>query len=57
LTGIITRGKHSTQKWKRAQVLLRADEGYTDEEMAERAGIHRRGVEGIRQQFVEEGLK
>jgi hypothetical protein len=31
LTAIINRGKHSAQKRKRAQALLLAGQGYTDE--------------------------
>jgi hypothetical protein len=54
LTAIINRGKHSAQKRKWAQALLLADKGYTDEVIAERVGMHRRGIEGIRQWFVEE---
>jgi transposase len=53
LTAIINRDKHSAQKRKRAQALLLANKGYTDEVIAERVGMHRRGIEGIRQRFVE----
>jgi hypothetical protein len=37
--------------------LILADQGYTDEVIAERVGMHRRGVEGIRERFVEEGCE
>ncbi|MDR1904281.1 MAG: hypothetical protein LBQ88_18600 [Treponema sp.] len=37
--------------------MLLAGQGYTDEAVAERAGMHRRGIEGIRQRFVEEGFE
>ena len=57
LREILNRGKHGAQKRKRAQALLLADEQNTDVEIAERAGIHRRGVEDIRQRFVEEGFE
>jgi hypothetical protein len=57
LTAIINRGKYSAQKRKRAQALLLADQGYTDEVIAERVGMHRRGIEGIREWFVEEGFE
>jgi hypothetical protein len=40
---IINKGKHSAQKRKRAQALLLANEGYTDEMIADRVGMHRRG--------------
>ncbi|MDR3114068.1 MAG: helix-turn-helix domain-containing protein, partial [Treponema sp.] len=57
LSSIINRGNHSAQKRKRAQALLLADKGYTDEVIAERVGMHRRGIEGIRERFVEEGFE
>ena len=57
LKDILNRGKHSARKRKRAQALLLADEQMTDEEIAERAGMHRRGVEELRQRFVEEGFE
>jgi transposase len=57
LRDILNRGKHSAQKRKRAQALLLAHEGMTDEMIAERAGMHRRGVEEIRQRFVETGFQ
>jgi hypothetical protein len=47
LTAIINRGKHSAQKRKRAQALLLADQGYTDEVIAERVGMHRRGKKNV----------
>jgi hypothetical protein len=34
--------------------LLLADRGYTDEVIVERGGMHRRGIEGIGERFVEE---
>ena len=57
LQEILNRGKHNAQKRKRAQALLLCDEQFTDDEIAERAGMHRRGVEAIRQRFVEEGFE
>jgi transposase len=57
LHDIINRGKHGAQKRKRAQALLLADEGCTDEQIAERAGMHCRGIEELRQRFVEEGFE
>jgi transposase len=54
---IINKGKHSAQKRKRAQALLLTDAGYTDEATADRAGMHRRGIEELRQRFVEEGFE
>jgi transposase len=54
---IINKGKHGAQKRKRAQALLLTDEGYTDEMIADRVGMHRRGIEDLRQRFVEEGFE
>jgi DNA-binding CsgD family transcriptional regulator len=57
LNRVINTGKHSAQKRKRAQALLLADGEMTDSEIAERVGIHRRGVEELRQRFVEDGFE
>jgi len=54
LSEIISKGKHSAEKRKRAQALLLADENYTDDMIAERTGLSRRGLEQLRQRFVEE---
>jgi transposase len=54
---IINKGKHGAQKRKRAQALLLTDEGYTDDITADRVGMHRRGIEELRQRFVEEGFE
>jgi transposase len=57
LHDIINRGKHSGEKRKRAQALLLADKNYTDEEIGERAGMSLRGIELLRQRFVEDGFE
>jgi hypothetical protein len=54
---IMKKGKHGAQKRKRAQALLLANEGYTDEAIAERVGMHYRGIEGLRQRFFETALE
>jgi len=54
---IINKGKHNAQKRKRAQALLLAEQTYTDDMRAERSGMSRRGVEQLRQRFVEEGFE
>ena len=41
---------------KRALVLLAADEGAVDQQIAEKVRVHRTTVEEIRKRFVEEGL-
>ncbi|MDR1929314.1 MAG: helix-turn-helix domain-containing protein [Treponema sp.] len=57
LTDIVNKGKQNAQKRKRAQALLLADEGYTDEMISERTGMSRRGLEQLRERFVEEGFE
>jgi transposase len=57
LNDIINKGKHSAEKRKRAQALLLAEGNYTDTMIAERTGLSRRGLEQLRQRFVEEGFE
>lgn len=57
LKGIINKGKHSAEKRKRAQALLLAEDNYTDDMIADRTGLSRRGLEQLRQRFVEEGFE
>jgi transposase len=57
LKGIINKGKQSAEKRKRAQALLLADQHYTDAMIAERTGLSSRGLEQLRQRFVEEGFE
>jgi len=57
LREIINKGKHSGEKRKRAHALLLAEENYTDDMIAERTGLSRRGLEQLRQRFVEEGFE
>ena len=57
LNDIINKGKHSAEKRKRAQALLLANGDYTDDMIAERVGLSRRGLEQLRQRFVEEGFE
>jgi transposase len=57
LKDIINKGKHNAEKRKRAGALLLAEENYTDEMIAERTGLSRRGLEQLRQRFVEEGFE
>jgi transposase len=57
LKEIIDKGKHSAEKRKRAQALLLADKNYTDDMIADRTGLSRRGLEQLRQRFVEEGFE
>jgi hypothetical protein len=43
---IINKGKHGAQKRKRVQALVLTNEGYTDQIIADRVGMHRRGDRG-----------
>jgi transposase len=57
LSDVLNKGKHTAEKRKRAQALLLADQNYTDGMIAERTGLSRRGLEQLRQRFVEEGFE
>jgi len=57
LNEIINKGKHGAEKRKRAQALLLAEGNYTDDMIADRTGLSRRGLEQLRQRFVEEGFE
>ncbi|MDR2478484.1 MAG: helix-turn-helix domain-containing protein, partial [Treponema sp.] len=57
LGDILRKGKHDAQKRKRAQALLLADEGLIDSMIAERTGMSVRGLEQLRERFVEEGFE
>jgi transposase len=57
LGDILRKGKHDAQKRRRAQALLLADEGLIDSMIAERTGMSVRGLEQLRERFVEEGFE
>ena len=57
LQDIVHKGKHSSQKRKRAQALLLANEQAFDKDIIEALGMHRRGIEDLRRRFVEEGFE
>ena len=60
LEEIVKKLKGSSQKVRRAQVLLKADAkgpGWTDNHIAEAYGCRRQTVETIRQRFVESGFE
>ena len=60
LRGVIKRLKGSSQKVRRAQVLLKADAdgpGWTDRQIAEAFGCRTKTVENIRQRLVQEGFE
>jgi len=54
---IVRSGKHAARKIRWAQTLLKADEGWQDQEIAEALDLSLPTVQRIRQRFVEEGLE
>jgi transposase len=56
LEQLLQRGKSSARKLVRARILLQADEGLTDEEIATALDIGIATVERTRQRFVERNL-
>jgi transposase len=57
LTGLVSRGKHSARKLKRAQVLLAADAGVSDEAIAAGVAVGGSTVYRTKRRFVESGLE
>ncbi len=57
LEDLTTRGKNGARKIRRAHILLLADEGYIDKEIARPLGAAVTTVERVRKRFVEEGLE
>ena len=57
LLGITRRGKSSVRKVKRSLILCKADEGLTDQQVAEALMVGPATVGRVRQRFVEGGLK
>ena len=57
LRDVLNKGKHTAEKRKRAQALLFAEQNLTDDMIAERTGLSRRGLEQLRQRFIEEGFE
>src|SRR5215211_3224490 len=57
LLDLIKKGTLAARKLTRAHILLRADEGATDEAIAAALHIHRTTVERTRQRFVEGNLE
>ena len=56
LLTLISRGKPSARKVTRARILLKADEGLIDRDIAQALNTSTATVEQIRQRFVEGGL-
>ncbi len=57
LTDWTKKGKSSVRKINRARILLLADEGRTDQAIAEALGVGASTVERTRKKFVEGGLE
>jgi len=57
LSRIIRSGKHSARKIRWAHALLKADNGWKDQQISEALDISLPTVQRIRQRFVEEGLE
>ncbi len=56
LQALLSKGKPSVRKVKRAQILLAADSGKIDEDIAQMLQVHVNTVERIRKRLVEGGL-
>src|SRR5215467_4567136 len=56
LSGLVSGGKAAVRKIKRAQILLAAASGSTDEAVAANVGVGTATVYRTKQRFVEEGL-
>jgi transposase len=54
---LLQKGKSSARKLTRARILLKADEGLEDEEIAEAVGTSVATIERTRQRFVEVSLE
>lgn len=60
LKAVVSKGRASAQKIRRAQVLLKVDAGgpnWTDEQAADAFGLRANTVAEVRQRYVEEGLE
>jgi transposase len=56
LTRLTTTGHHAARKVRRARILLKADEGLKDEQIAEHLDVNVRTVETVRKQCALEGI-
>ena len=54
---LTTKGKSGARKIRRARILLLANDGYIDKEVARALGAAVTTVERVRKRFVEEGLE
>ena len=56
LLDLTKKGKNSSRKLKRAQILLLADEGYRDSEISDILKVGESTVHRTRQRYIEEGV-
>lgn len=57
LEAMISRGISSVRKLKRAEILLKSDDGYSPREIATMVDRHYQTVYNIRRRYIEEGLE
>jgi transposase len=57
LKQVLSKGKVSARKLKRAQILLAADAGQIDEAIAANVQVHVNTIERVRKRFVEGGVE
>src|SRR5262245_1914372 len=57
LLSLTRSGTHPVRVVRRAQILLKSDEGLTDEEIVEHVGCGERTVRSVRKRFCVEGLE
>ena len=56
LQTMISSGKHSAKKLLKARVLLKVNQGWNDQRIADSLDVTTRTLENMRKQFVEEGF-
>lgn len=57
LQDVVKKLQGTSQKFKRAKILLKADAGWTDARIAEALDCRTKTVENVRQRFVESGFE
>ena len=57
LAGLIASGTQRVRKIKHAHILLKANVGWTDQQISAALDVSVPTIERVRQQFVEEGLQ
>jgi transposase len=57
LAGLIASGTQRVRKINHAHILLKADDGWTDQEISEAMNVSVPTIERVRQRFVEEGIE